>query len=125
LNYLAHIKSLIRKAKKRQKDCPLIGYYEAHHILPKCELKRRNRPNKIMNSSWNFIQLTAKEHFIMHLLYWKFCRKYYGEKHRLTIKMLHAVHSFANRKACELADYKITSRTYEILKKEFSNTIKS
>jgi len=59
MNYKKHYERLIEKAKlsKRVKGDT---YYEKHHILPKC-LGGTNKKD-------NLVLLTAKEHFIAHLL---------------------------------------------------------
>ena len=56
MNYKKIYDSLIDRAKNRKLDC----YTESHHILPKC-LGGNDRKN-------NLVELTAREHFIAHLL---------------------------------------------------------
>lgn len=69
MNYLNLYKKIIKRAKKENRikmkktDNNFI-YYENHHIIPKCLCK-----NKLWsNFSYNKVLLTAKEHFICHLL---------------------------------------------------------
>ena len=57
MNYSKHYFLLMNKAKIR---CDVSGYSEKHHIIPKC-LNGSNEPS-------NIVILTAKEHFIAHLL---------------------------------------------------------
>lgn len=54
--YAEHYKRLIQRAKERT----LLGYTENHHIIPKCigGLDERG----------NIVTLTAREHFVAHLL---------------------------------------------------------
>lgn len=59
MNYQKHYDLLIEKAKTRI----LEGYVERHHIIPKC-FGGSNEPENLVN-------LTAKEHFIAHLLLYK------------------------------------------------------
>ena len=51
--------------KKLKKDNISYIYYENHHILPRSIFIDHDK------SKWNLILLTAKEHFICHLLIWK------------------------------------------------------
>lgn len=57
MNYLKHYTELIRKAKL--KDYKNI-YTEKHHIIPKCVGGKNTRDN--------IVRLSAKEHYIAHLL---------------------------------------------------------
>ena len=69
MNYLNIYKNIIINAKnenriKRKRTDINFIYYENHHIIPKCLCK-----NKIwVDFSTNKVLLTAKEHFICHLL---------------------------------------------------------
>lgn len=56
MNYAKHYNLLIFRAKGRTLD----GYYEKHHIIPKC-LNGPDNPE-------NIVLLTAREHFVAHLL---------------------------------------------------------
>jgi len=56
MNYKKHYSLLIERGKHRV----LSGYYEKHHILPKC-INGSDDKN-------NIVHLTAREHFIAHLL---------------------------------------------------------
>lgn len=56
MNYEHHYKTLIQKAKARK----LIGYKERHHIIPK-SMGGNDQED-------NLVDLTAREHFIAHLL---------------------------------------------------------
>ena len=65
-------KAIHENRTKLKKDNLLYVYYEAHHILP-----RSLYPNYAIfkNNKWNKILLTAKEHFICHILLMKHYRK--------------------------------------------------
>ena len=60
--YLNIIENAISLNRKKNKDI----YFERHHILPKSCFKQYSKEN------WNIVYLTAKEHFICHLLLVKF-----------------------------------------------------
>lgn len=106
MNYLKIYCNLIRKVENRT---PPEGYTEKHHIFPKSIFGKNNR----------IVVLTAREHYIIHLLLWKGFKKRYGNKDQKTIKMFYALWMFQmnpNKKS----DRKINSRIYELLKKDFS-----
>ena len=67
MNYNLHYKKLIERARYRT----LNGYKEKHHILPRCMGGS--------DDSSNLVELTAREHFIAHLL----LLKMYPNKHSL------------------------------------------
>lgn len=56
MNYRQHYDILILRARDRN----INGYAEKHHILPKCLGGT--------NSKENIVKLTAREHFVAHLL---------------------------------------------------------
>jgi NUMOD3 motif len=88
----------MEKAKSRT----LTDYTERHHILPKC-LGGSNKKE-------NLVDLTAREHFIAHLL----LAKLHPEKHGLVV----AAYLMSKRK-------RVNSRTYSALKGEFSKSIRA
>ena len=68
---------IIEKAKsenriKLNKDNAEYKYYETHHIIPK---KINPKYSNLKECPWNGILLTAREHFICHILLWKFYKK--------------------------------------------------
>lgn len=84
-----------------------MGYVERHHIIPK-SFGGSNKKD-------NIVRLTAREHFICHLL---LVRMVTGKnRHKMICAAWYLKH--------HLKTIKISSRTYEILKIQFSNTIKS
>jgi len=96
MNYKLHYDRLIQKANNRK----LSSYKEAHHIIPKC-MNGSDEKN-------NIIELTAREHFIAHILLVKIYPKEYG-----LIKSV-------NMMTVGQADRKIHNRMYSWLKEKFS-----
>ncbi len=91
------------KLKRSKKD----AYYESHHIIPKsCNGS---------NDKTNLVLLTAKEHFIAHLLLPKFTK---GLDHEKMVR--------ARWYMCNLSKYKnkINSRLFEKYRLEHSNSMK-
>ncbi len=75
MNYLKVYCNLIRKAETRTHP---EGYTEKHHIFPISIFGKNNRT----------VVLTAREHYISHILLQKICEKRYGINHKNTQKML-------------------------------------
>lgn len=85
MNYLYHYKKLVRRAisdnrVKLKKSHKNYIYYESHHIIPKSLGGT--------NVSSNIVLLTAREHFVAHILLVKICEKRYGRFHKNTYKMI-------------------------------------
>ena len=91
--------SIIKKALNRK----LSGYLEKHHILPKSLGGSDNKDN--------LVELTAKEHFIVHMLLCKFTK---GLARR---SMLYAFKAMSYYKK-DGRDYKINSRIAKQLRSE-------
>lgn len=106
MNYPKHYCNLIRKAENRT---PLEGYTEKHHTFPKSIFGKNNR----------VVVLTAREHYVAHLLLWKAFEKRYGKCNQKTIKMFYALWMFQVNPN-QNANRKINSKTYKILKEKFS-----
>jgi hypothetical protein len=81
MNYSTHYTLLIERAKLRT----LTGYKEAHHIIPKC-LGGSNDPA-------NLVDLTAREHYIAHLL----LAKIYGGALWHAINLMGRLKKYSNR----------------------------
>lgn len=94
--------NLISKAQTR----PIIGYTEKHHIIPKC----LGGDNK----SSNLVHLTAREHFICHRMLTKMVDG------QIKYKLVFA--AWQQSRPSNYKDVKITSRTYETLRKQLSET---
>ena len=93
---------IIERAKSRT----ISGYTEKHHIIPK-SLGGTNDAN-------NLVHLTAKEHYICHML---LVRMTEGEART---KMRYAVYRFANRNPNQKERIKITGRRYQYLREQLS-----
>jgi hypothetical protein len=107
--YATWYSKLIQKAVDRNWSKTSSGcYVERHHIVPK-SLGGTNKKD-------NLVYLTAREHFIAHLL----LSKMYCGKDRL--KMLFALNMFT-RNPSGNSDRSIKSRTYEYVRKEFSKAV--
>jgi hypothetical protein len=91
---------------RKNRIIPENVYTEKHHIIPK-SLGGNNFPD-------NLITLTAREHFIAHLILWKA----YGEPMTIAFWMMQHRCIKTCKHSC-----KITSRQYEVLKKDFSEKI--
>lgn len=99
MNYKKIYDQLVEKCKVRGLDkSALEGYFEKHHILPRC-----------MGGSdedENLVLLTGREHFVAHMLLWKA----FPESKSLAF----AAMMMSNRALC-----KVNSTTYERLRSEF------
>ena len=89
--------NIIANAQSRVLDC----YKEKHHILPRC-LGGNNKKE-------NLVELTAKEHFIVHMLLCKFTKGITQEK------MIYASWLMSQYKR-NGRNYKVNSILYESLK---------
>jgi hypothetical protein len=95
--------SIINKAKDRTID----GYKEKHHIIPKTLGGKNNKDNIVL--------LTAREHFICHLLLTKMLT---GQDKQ---KMVYALHMLSNTKnANQQLRYSPPSKLYEYQRKIFA-----
>ena len=82
------------------------GYTEKHHIIPKSLGGT--------NDSSNLVHLTAKEHYICHML---LIRMTEGEART---KMRYAVYQFSKRNSYQKERIKITGRRYQYLREQLS-----
>ena len=98
------------KIIERAKTRTISGYTENHHIIPKSLGGENNK--------YNLVKLTAREHFICHLLLTKMTG---GEKRN---KMISSVFYLTGRgKAKERNNTIKVSRMYQILKEEHSKNV--
>ena len=105
MNYQKIHDAIINRAKTRT----LTGYKERHHIVPRCMGGD--------NSKSNLVDLTAREHFIVHKL---LCEIYPDDKklHDAIWCMIHLVN-----KQNHSRDYVVSNREYEYFKKIRSTSL--
>ena len=118
MNYKIIYESLCEKAKfeyeyRTQRKNNHNFYYEGHHILPKC-LGGKGKYGDYKHE--NIVLLTAKEHFIAHLL---LCEIYPKSD-----KLKMAVYSMCNQNKMGVR-YRVSSRTYERLKIQYIEILKT
>lgn len=100
--YTTWYNNIVQRAKTRS----LSGYKERHHIIP--------RSLSGSNLKENLVYLTAKEHFVCHLLLTKMTSG------KLREKMIYAVWNMANQENNQQTRHKVCSRTYQYLRQQFS-----
>jgi hypothetical protein len=98
---------IYNKITNNGKNRVLTGYTETHHIIPKCVGGT--------NDEWNLVKLTAKEHFICHLL---LCEIYPKNK-----KLKFALWNMCNVSRDYQKRYKVSGKLYEIIRKEYSKSV--
>lgn len=104
MDYQKIYNQIVEKAKNRM----LEGYKEKHHIIPKCLGGNNDKDN--------LIELTAREHFLCHML---LCEIYPNEN-----KLKHALFLMAiGKQKIKEKTYVIGSRVYERLKIEYSQML--
>lgn len=104
MDYQKIYNQIIERAKTRE----LTGYIEKHHIIPKCLGGN--------NSEENLVKLTAKEHFLCHMLLCEIYPNEYKLKHALFLMAI-------GKQKFKEKIYIIGSRTYERLRKEYSDML--
>lgn len=103
MNYSKIYNDLVEKAKSRGLDkSKHEGYFEIHHILPKCLGGSDDKSNLVM--------FTGREHYLAHLILWKMYPKENG--------LFHAAWMMSNKRFI-----KHKSRLYEKLKIEHVKTL--
>jgi len=102
MNYQFHYDQLIAKAKQRVVNS---GYTEKHHIVPK-SLGGSNAKS-------NIVELTAREHFLAHML----LAKIHGKGLWQAARMMQNKSKVQNER-------RSNSRLYEIAKREWANYLK-
>lgn len=101
---ISRVEGVARKDIKKT-----LGYVEAHHILPSCVCDDVQRKDTA-----NLAYLTAREHFICHILLAKFAK----ENTKFYYQMLNAIGKFACNSPVQ--ERNLTSRHYEIIRKSIS-----
>jgi hypothetical protein len=106
MDYQKIYNQIIERAKTRQ----LEGYKEKHHITPKCVGGS--------NEKSNLVELTAREHFLCHML---LCEIYPKEGKLKQALWLMSI----NKNKKNHQKYKVSSKEYERIKKENSIIVSS
>lgn len=104
MDYLKIYNSIVERGKNRT----ITGYTETHHIIPKCLGGS--------NDVWNLVVLTAREHFICHLLLCEIYPK--------NTKLRFALWNMCNVKREYQERYKINSRLYNLIREEYSKSVR-
>lgn len=105
MNYQKIYNQLIERAQNRI----LEGYKEKHHILPRCLGGS--------NDKENLVELTAREHFLCHML---LCEIYPNNA-----KLWYALFLMTiGKQKLKKNQFKTSSRTYERIKLEWSQKVK-
>ena len=99
----------IRNYKKLKKEDKNYIYLETHHILP------RSLGGK--DTKENLVNLTAREHFLAHLLYEKISKDIYGKNSIQHNAMITALNLMASENKNGI---RISSRTYSYVKQQFA-----
>lgn len=102
--YYRIIENAKLRACRREDANRILGYSERHHIIPKCMGGKSN--------SENLVYLSAREHFVCHLLLIKCVHRDFVRK------MKFALGKFIQES--NLQDRKFTSRQYDIIRKSIS-----
>ena len=105
-NWKIYYDELCSSRKKINRTKTKNDYYELHHIIPKCLGGT--------NSADNLVLLTAREHYIAHLLLYAHYKSIGGVEFRKISFALVAMSGF-NKKQTR---YKWSSRQYEIIKED-------
>ena len=106
MNYKRIYDEIINNAKSRGLNKKLLdGYYECHHIIPKCMNGTNDKDNLVL--------LSALEHYICHYLLWK------SNKENKSLFLAYHKISFS-KTAHQKRNFKISSKQYEILRIENS-----
>lgn len=105
MGYLKHYIKLMRKAEQRgwtKRSAPC--YVEKHHVFMRAIFGDNNRT----------VYLTAREHFIAHLLLWKAYYKRYGKYHWKTAKTGKAIHAMSMRSQFTESRHPFNSHEFEM-----------
>ena len=102
MNYQRIHDAIIDRARNRT----LQGYKEKHHVIPRCLGGT--------NQNTNLVNLTAREHFIIHKL---LCEIYPHES-----KLVYAYWAMCNKQSSKrmIRNYKVSSREYDRTKQLFA-----
>lgn len=108
--------SIISSAQSKYRSKGIGVYYERHHVLPESLFPEYKN---LIKHPWNGVLLTAKEHFICHLLLTKMVIK--NSVHHL--KMEYALIAFG--RSSNNQSRKMTSKVYSRIRTAYSITKKA
>lgn len=112
MNYLKFYELITVKAKSRGLNKKLLdGYFERHHIIPRCFGGLNNKDN--------LVYLTYKEHVVCHHLLYKHYKALFlkdTSKNKEYYKMMYAYNRMINKRY----DFKMTIKQLENFRIEFS-----
>jgi hypothetical protein len=104
--YYSIIEKALIQSRNKSED-----YFESHHILPQCMF-----PEYSKKCSWNTVLLTAKEHFIVHLLLPKMCIHHYHRN-----KMTCAINAMMRNSNNQI---RYSSKLFSLYRKQHALAIK-
>jgi hypothetical protein len=102
------MRSRISMKENRKVDKKSGIYFERHHIVPVC--MGADESSKL--SSNNIVLLTAREHFIAHLIL--------AEIHPDNYEIVYALFAISNQRSKDLKRHITSAKTYERIKTEFA-----
>ena len=104
-------KAISEKRKKKSVRSKDYIYYESHHVLPSSIFPIYKNAKE---NPWNIVLLTAKEHFVCHLLLPKIATK---ENH--IFKLVHALYAMTQQNNSQ--QQRNNSKMYEYAKRNMIN----
>lgn len=108
MNYSKIYNDLVAKALPRGTDKSILdGYFELHHIIPRCMGGSNDKSNLVM--------FTGREHFIAHKLLWKAFPQ--------EVSLMRAAHMMASRWQADVG-YKSNSKVYQKLREEYAEAVR-
>lgn len=113
MNYQRIYDQIVDRAKKETRVYGKGTYYERHHIVPKCVGGEGNTYQ--WRTHPNIILLTAREHFLCHII---LCILYPNES-----KLKFALWAMSNQKTTN-RDYRIGNRQYERIRQEHADMMR-
>lgn len=99
----------------QQKNIGYIGYTEKHHICPKASDMFPEYAS-FVEHPWNCIELTARQHFIAHMMLWK---TYNNRSMTLAFGIMTNYHSIKNSRIYQ----NIKEKYSKIVSKQMKNTV--
>jgi hypothetical protein len=111
--YVGIVENAQKRAKTRKEAKEILECCEGHHILPK-SFELGGEKDKL-----NLVYLTAREHFILHLLLLKFLKEFY-HRSKMAAPVLRMRYKCTNSRTYEIAR-KLASENSPSKTEEFQN----